>query len=389
VGHWKHLAIAGGIVLALAFAAATALYLLRDEATEGILEASGQVRGTEVTVSSRLAGRIEELPIREGQTINKGELIAQIAASDLEARLEQAKAEARAAESRLSEAEAAVRALASAMEQAEIGVEVTQGASTHDIHQARETLKRGEAEVRAAQAQLDLEKSDYARYSKLVEDGFISRTYYDQVKARLKSSEARLEAAVRAREEAKAALERAGVGEGEVRLKQKEVERLTGEKQRLEAARLSAKNQAESAWARVKEIEAVLADSKLFAPVSATVVNKLAEAGELVVPGRPVAILIDLSDIYVRVFIPEKDLGKIRLGNPARINVDAFPDKFFPGRVIEIAQQAEFTPKEVHMKDERVKLVFGVKVKIENPEGHLKPGMPVDAKIKWKDEAQW
>ncbi len=385
----QRLYVAVAAVLVLAIGAAGALYLSRPKQIEGILEANGQVRGTEVTVSSKLGGRIETLPIREGQAVNKGELLARIVATDLEAKLDQMKAEARVAESRSAEAEAAVRAQGSAIEQAQLGVGVTQGVSTHSIHQAQEGLKRADAEVAAAQSQLDLEKRNHTRYSNLASQGFISQTYFDQVKTRLSSAEAKLEAARKAREESRAALERAGVSGGEVRLKEKEVERLTDDKGRLEAARQSAKLQTESAQARVREIEALLADAKLYAPANATVINKLAETGELVVPGRPIATLIDLSDIYVRVFIAQRDIGKVRLGNPARISTDAFPGRFFAGQVSEIAQQAEFTPKEVHMKDEREKLVFGVKVKIDNPAGYLKPGMPVDAQIKWKDDVQW
>ena len=105
--------------------------------------------------------------------------------------------------------------------------------------------------------------------------------------------------------------------------------------------------------------------------------------------GTPIATLIDLSDIYVRVYIPEKDIGKIRLGNPARIYTDAFPDTFFKGEVAEVSQKAEFTPKDVHVEEERTKLVFGIKVKIENPQGYLKPGMSVDVKIKWEENVPW
>ncbi len=150
-----------------------------------------------------------------------------------------------------------------------------------------------------------------------------------------------------------------------------------------------AKNQLDSANARVKEIEATFQDAAIHAPSGGTIINKLAEGGELVAEGTPIAILVDLSDLYVKVYIPQKDIGKIRLENPARIYADAFPDRFFEGKVTEISQMAEFTPKEVHMKEERTKLVFGVKVGIRNPEGYLKPGMPVDVKIRWRENVAW
>jgi HlyD family secretion protein len=139
----------------------------------------------------------------------------------------------------------------------------------------------------------------------------------------------------------------------------------------------------------VAGVEAALADTRLVAPVDGTVMSRLAEPGELVPPGRPIVTLVDLGALYARVYVPEREIAKIRLGNPARVYADAFPDRPFAGKVVEVAERAEFTPKEAHVKDEREKLVFGVKVSIDNPQGHLKPGMPVDVQIKWKEDATW
>jgi HlyD family secretion protein len=201
--------------------------------------------------------------------------------------------------------------------------------------------------------------------------------------------QARLQAARKASQEAQAALQLAQAGTGQVAVRQKDVQRLQTERERLLAARGALEAQVQAAQARLAEVEAVLADARLTAPADGTIINKLAEEGELIAPGRPIAMLINLNDLYVRVFVPERDIGKLRLGNGAHIFADAFPGRHFTGSVSEIAQEAEFTPKEVHMKDERVKLVFGVKVRIDSPEGFLKPGMPVDVKIKWQDGASW
>ncbi len=376
-------------VIILGLVAVLAYFMWRPEGDQGVLEASGQVRGTEVTVSSKLAGKLDLLTVREGQKVSKGDLIARIAAAEIEARLEQAKAEAAVAESRHAEATAGLQALDTTAEQARLNVGITQETTAHDTHRAREGLQRAEAEVKAAEADLTQARSNYLRNKVLLEKGFISQGYFDQVQARLDISEAKANAARKAREEAGAALERAGVGKDEVRVRQKEMQRLGDERTRLEAVRDGAKGQALATRARVKEIEALLEDHRFTAPSDGTVINRLAEPGELVAAGRPIVTLIDLSDLYVRVFVAEKDIGRIRLGNPARIAVDAFPGKFFLGHVSEVAQQAEFTPKEVHMKDEREKQVFGVKVKIDDTGGYLKPGMPADVKIKWQAEAKW
>lgn len=129
-------------------------------------------------------------------------------------------------------------------------------------------------------------------------------------------------------------------------------------------------------------MQAQLADTRIVAPSASTVIARMAEPGELVAAGRPVATLIDLGSLYVRVYVPEREVGRLRLGSPATVTVDAYPRQHFAGEVSEVAAQAEFTPKEVHMKDEREKLVFAVKVRLSNPDGLLKPGMPADVKIK-------
>jgi HlyD family secretion protein len=119
------------------------------------------------------------------------------------------------------------------------------------------------------------------------------------------------------------------------------------------------------------------------------VLARLAEPGEVVAPGQPVAIIADLSRVRLRVFIGERDLGRVRLGAEARIRVDAFPDRFFPARVAQVDAQAQFTPRDVHTEDERSRTVYGVMLEASNPDAFLKPGMPADAWILWDDGAGW
>jgi len=364
-------------------------YFLRVKVVEGIFEASGTVKGTEVTVSSKLAGNVETLAIKEGQPIKQGDLIAKITSKEIEARVEQAKAQVDASRNRLKEIEASIKAVNASVEQAEANLKFIKEDSLHRIHQAGAARARAEADINDAESQWSLAKKDYERYSELLKGGFISRKQFEEIEAKLKSSEARLDASKKALEEAKAAMERSEASTLEVKAKEKEYKGLLDERERIKATYETANNQLDGALARLKEIEATLKDTEIRAPSGGTVINKLVEQGELVSAGTPVATLIDLTDIYVKVYIPEKDIGKVRLANPARIYADAFPGRFFEGKVIEVSQQAEFTPKEVHMKEERTKLVFGVKVGIENPEGYLKPGMPVDVKVIWKEDAKW
>ncbi|WP_029049217.1 HlyD family secretion protein [Cupriavidus sp. amp6] len=380
------IAVIGMIALAIG----TALYLgQRTKQPKGLLDGNGQVRGTEVTVSAKIGGVADVVAIREGQILKTGDLIISISARDLEARLDQARAQAAGAQALIAELDAQLKAFDVMSEQAKASEIVTAGTSTHEIHRLSEALARTRAEIVAAEVQFNQDRRTYERFEKLLAQGFISKNYFDELAARYRASEARLVAARQARDEAQAALEKGRAVSGEVAIKRLDVRRIAAEQERVSAARLTAALQVDAARARVAELDAQLADTRILAPVEATVMAKLVEPGELVAAGRPLATLVNLSDLYVRVYIPEREVGRIRLGNPARIFADAFRNRAFPGKVIEVAQQAEFTPKDVHMKDEREKLVFGVKVAIENPDGLLKPGMFADVKIKVDQDAAW
>ncbi len=156
-----------------------------------------------------------------------------------------------------------------------------------------------------------------------------------------------------------------------------------------EAAVAATEARVDAARQELELIENRISKTRITAPVDGTVVTKAVERGELMQPGMTVAVLVDLSEVELRVFVPERDIGKVRLGAHARIRVDAFPDRTFEARVARVDQRAQFTPRDIHMPEERVRMVFGVMLSIENPEGVLKPGMPADAWILWQPGADW
>jgi len=129
--------------------------------------------------------------------------------------------------------------------------------------------------------------------------------------------------------------------------------------------------------------------AKIYAPLDATILSKGIEVGELAEPGRNIAVLVDMNDLELKIYLPEAVLGMIKLGDPARIRVSAFPDRYFEGRVKRVDQRAQFTPRDINMPEERVRMVFGVVLALANHEGHLKPGMPADAWIRWQPELEW
>lgn len=132
-----------------------------------------------------------------------------------------------------------------------------------------------------------------------------------------------------------------------------------------------------------------LTKTTIVAPISGTILVKSIEVGELAAPGRPIATLVDLTQVKLKIYFPEKDIGKLRLGGQARVRTDAIPDRYFSARISRIDSEPQFTPRDIHMPDERVRLVFGVTLRLDNPQGVLNPGMPADAWIRWDPTTAW
>ncbi len=164
-------------------------------------------------------------------------------------------------------------------------------------------------------------------------------------------------------------------------------------KQKLQAKRqdlAAIKAQAERAAAAVNEAGAAVRDMQIHAPAAGVVLARLREPGEVVMPGGAVLEIANLDQLYLKVYVPEARIGKVKLGLPARIYVDSQPDQFYEAKVSYIASRAEFTPKEVQTTDERVKLMYAVKLSISANPGHkLSPGIPADAVIRWQDGVAW
>lgn len=179
------------------------------------------------------------------------------------------------------------------------------------------------------------------------------------------------------------------LSEQQLRSAEDAVKEARGNVERLTSLVTQTEANLQAAAGRADLIRLQLDKTRIEAPIDATVVTKAIEVGELATPGRVLTLLVDLSQLELRVFVPERDLGKIQLGGPALVSVDAFPERYFPAKVARVDQRAQFTPRDIHMPEERTRMVFGITLAIENAEGILKPGMPADAWIKWRAEVDW
>lgn len=303
-----------------------AFLLVRGTAERDVLLASGTVEGTEALVGFQQAGKVAAVHVREGEEVVQGQVLAVLDTAALHARRLQALSQAQSARSRLSEMEA--------------------GSRPQEVADAR-------AAVEAVRLKLEDARRDLERTRILHEGGAVSREDYDKAITAVRVLE----------QEYRQAGERAELVARGPREEQIDA-------QRAEFAR---------AEASVMEIEATIADAIVRAPFDGVVTVRHREPGEVVAPGAPAVTLLDRSDRWVRVYIPETRLAAVHLGLGARIVTDTYADRSYTGEVAYIASAAEFTPKSVQTAEERVKLVYSARVRITgDPTYDLKPGMPAD-----------
>lgn len=320
------------LVVALVVIAGVAVFvgweLVRGKGGGEILAANGTIEATEVEVGSKLPGRIAQLLVREGDAVQANQIIARLDMAEIEADVAQHRAALARTEAQLKELLAGSRV---------------------------EEIEEGHANLRQAEDNLKLAKDDWDRFDNLFKEGAISAQERDRAKNKV-------EVAI---SQVKAAQERY------------RMIRIGPRPEVIEAAR----HERDRAKAALGAAQVRLRDGTILAPLAGIVLTKRAEQGEIVNPGFPIVVLIDPDDLWLRVYIPESEIGLVKLGQLASIAVDSFPKRKFEGKVIEISSKAEFTPRTVQTKKERVNLVFGVKISLDNRERLLKPGMPADAEI--------
>ncbi len=329
---------------------------------EGLILANGRIEGDHVTVASKFAGRIVELRVREGDSVQAGQILASLEDAQVKARVEQASAAIAVLDAQIKAAEATLATLKKELPLA--------------IASAQAEVSRAGAAVWKAEAGKLQARREAERMHDLLALGFLSSQRAEQADLALTAASAEYAAAREAALQTEKQLAQAKLG----------VDRIKARELELAALR----QQREQAKASLAEAESVLADLTIKAPSAGTIVTRIRQAGDVVGAGSPLLDLVDLDVLYLKVYVPEIQIGKLRLNLPARIYTDAFPDTPFDATTRYIASRAEFTPKEVQTPDERVKLTYAVKLYLEkNPDHKLTPGLPADAVIRWKEGVPW
>ena len=360
-------------------------------AENGRIRISGNIELTQVDIAFKTPGKLVERAVDEGDPVQKGQEVARLDRDQLLRQRDAQSAALAAAEAQLAQARTATRwqreMLSADLDQRRADVAAAQ-AKLSELHNGSrpQEIDEAAAAVNAARSEYDRAKKDWDRAQPLFKTDDISAAQYDQYRMRFESAAAALKQATERQSLVKAgprsetveaaaaqvARARAGLRAGEVN--QLELRRREQEVTAREAEISRAK-------AQIALIDSQLADTVAVSPVGGVVLVKSADPGEIVAPGTTVLSVGDIDHPWLRGYISESDLGRVKIGAPATVTTDSYPGKVYRGRVTFISPEAEFTPKQIQTKEERVKLVYRIKIDVENPNRELKNNMPADAEI--------
>jgi HlyD family secretion protein len=329
---------------------------------EGLIQVNGRIESDVVNISSKLSGRIVSLAAREGDVVKAGAPLIQL--------------DDRAIVAQLQATQSALATASARLESARVSLAVMRKEIPVAVAIAEANVASAEAAERRAVAAETQDQRDAERAQRLFKDGSVPQQTAEQADLAWRSSQDQRAVAQANRTQAQQSLRDARLGPDRIRAKEAELASL--ETTQREAA------------ARVTEAQTAVDELRVASPIDAIVTSRFANIGEVVNAGMPLLELVDLDRLYLKVYVPGKDIGKVRRGLPAQIYSDAFPQDPFPATVRYIASRAEFTPKEVQTPDERTKLVYEVRLYLdENPDHKLTPGLPADAIIRWKENVAW
>ncbi|HEX5000399.1 MAG TPA: efflux RND transporter periplasmic adaptor subunit [Terriglobia bacterium] len=355
------------------------------------VRASGTIEATTVDVSFQIGGRVVEVLPREGQPVRAGDVLARLADEENEVRVRQAEAALEGTSSQTKQQQTALEQreslVSSQIRQAHGQAEAARAMLDRLRHGSRpEEIRVAEAELAQAQAALEPRKLEFQRAAGLFEDGLVSQQQFDTARAAFRTAEATVTVARQRLTLATEGPRQEDIAEAQARLSAAEATVSAAE-----AARRDIEIQREGlvgARARQREISAQLdaarlqlAYTELRSPIDGVVLTRNIEVGEIVNAGSPVVTVADIDNLWINLYVPETQTGRIHLGQTAQVQVDAFPGERFKGTVTFISSESEFTPKTIQTEEERIKLVYRVKVALESGGQRLKPGMPADAAI--------
>ncbi|WP_202978945.1 HlyD family secretion protein [Halomicronema hongdechloris] len=362
---------------------------------DSTVELSGRIEGYETDLGAKVGGRVAAIAVREGSVVRQGQVIARLDDAEVRAQLQAAGARVTAAQQQVTQARLQLDVLASQVVEAELALQQSQGDTAGQVRQSQAAvaaaaaqLTEARAQVQQAESALALARADRERFASLLAQGAIPQQQFDQIQTTFETARdtlaARQAAVAAAQQQVSAAqgvLTQAQTSQLNPDIRRAQVERLRKQQEQAKAQLAAAEADLEQAQADYTEIEARLQDLEIKSPIDGVVVSRMVEPGEVIAAGTPVITVVDLEEVYLRGYIPEGEVGLVRVGQPAQVFLDSAPEQPLQATVSAVDTEASFTPENIYFQEDRVDQVFGLRLGIENPGGFAKPGMPADGTI--------
>ena len=380
------------LLIVIAAAAAGYFWYRSQHAGDGNrIFVSGNLELTEVDISFKMAGRMVERKFDEGDWVKQGDLVAVLDPVLYRHQKVRDEASVASAESNYQQLETSVAYEKATLESDVAAKDADLNRATANLEELlngsrQQDIQQAEANVRDAKAQVDLAQADWERAQRLYKNDDISRQQFDQYKTKLDSAQAVLREAQEKDSLVKEGPRQEDIAQARAQVAAAKAALATAQANRLELKRreeaLSAgADEIRRSEAQMKISETQLSDTEVYSPISGVVLVKSAEPGEVLAAGTTVVTIGDLEHPWLRAYINETDLGRVKLGQKVKLTTDSYPGKAYWGKITFISSEAEFTPKQIQTQEERVKLVYRIKIEVDNSSRELKNNMPVDGEI--------
>lgn len=382
------------VVLFIAGVAGASWYLLRPSPIEP-LGVSGRLEGYETNIGAKVSGRVNFVAVREGDPVKPSQVIVRQDDEEIQAQLRGAKARLMATQQQELEAQLQIKVIESQLEELQLNWEQAREDAKGKILQAEASVASSIAQLNEAQARLEQAKADWKlaktnrdRFAQLMAAGAISQQQFDQVQttfetaqANVKARQASVQSFQKLVNAAQGQLQQAQTAALNPKIRSTQLQALRTQLAQARLKLATAQADVANAKASQQEIQARIADLNIISPIAGVVVTRSVEPGAVVTAGKTLLTVINPDDVYLRGYVPEGEIGKVKVGQLAKVFLDSAPTQPLSGKVSAVDTEASFTPENIYFKEDRVKQVFGIKISLDNPAGLAKPGMPADAEI--------
>lgn len=369
------------LILSIAGGAIWYFLIRTPPAPHNLIKLSGRIEGDDTTVATKISGRIREIQVREGDQVKAGQVIALIDDEQVRAREQQEQSMVLQAEARVLSTQQQIAILNAQLEESNIGVDQARIDAQGRVSQAEAQVAHAEAQLAQAEADYGQARYDEQRYTRLASDGDVPERTGRQAQTTAEAHAAAVRAARRQVDVARGALTMAKANLSNAAMRTSQATAIRKQILQAQSEIMAAQAETEHARARLREVQADRDDLQVLAPIDGTVATRSAEPGEVVAAGTTLVTLVNLNAVYLRGFIPEGEIGRVRAGQTARVYLDSAPDRPLEAVVSRIDPEASFTPENTYFKDDRVKQVVGVKLMLKGAAGYAKPGMPADGEV--------